>query len=58
VSEEAAVQVFWLILIVLGFVVPLIVGAIYVEVLAPKSRAWIRRVRGIEAGKRAQAMCS
>jgi thiol:disulfide interchange protein len=58
VSEEAAVQVFWLILIVLGFVVPLIVGAIYVEVLAPKSRAWIRRVRGIEAGKRAQAKCS
>jgi thiol:disulfide interchange protein len=58
VSEEAAVQVFWLILIVLGFVVPLIIGAIYVEVLAPKSRAWIRRVRGIEAGKRAQSRCS
>jgi hypothetical protein len=53
-TDEAAVQLFWMGVIVIGFILPLIVGAIYVEVLAPKSREWIRRVRSIEAGKRAQ----
>jgi hypothetical protein len=55
VIDETAVQLFWMGAIVLGFIVPLIVGAIYIELLAPKSRAWLRRVRGIEAGKRAMS---
>jgi hypothetical protein len=53
-TDETAVQLFWSIALVIVFVLPLIIGAAYVELFAPKSRAWIRRVRGIEAGKRAQ----
>jgi hypothetical protein len=53
--NDAKLQLIWVGLIVLGFMLPLIAGAIWVEVLAPKSREWIRRLHSIERGKRHQA---
>jgi hypothetical protein len=51
---ETEFQIFWMLIVVVVFVLPLLVGAAFVELFAPKSRAWIRRIRSIEAGKRAQ----
>ena len=47
-------ELFWSLAIVVGFLLPLIVGAFFVEVFAPKSRTWIRRLRRLEQGRAAQ----
>lgn len=47
-------ELFWSLAIVVGFLLPLIVGAVFVEVLTPQSRQWIRRLRKLEAGRAAQ----
>lgn len=53
-TDATAVQLFWVGVIVIGFLLPLILGAIWIEVIAPKNREWIRRLRANELGRRAQ----
>jgi hypothetical protein len=47
-------QLFWSLAILVAFLLPLIVGAFCIERLAP-SRKWLKRLRGLEAGRRAMA---
>lgn len=46
-------QMFWSLAIIVGVTLPLLIGGMIVEVLAPKSRQWIKRLRGIENGRKA-----
>ena len=45
---------FWMLAIICGVMLPLIIGAWFIEVLAPKSREWVRRLRQMETGRQAQ----
>lgn len=44
----------WMCLVVIGVLAPLIVAAFCIEVLAPRSREWVRRLRALERGREAQ----
>ena len=47
-------EFFWMLVILLGFIGPLVIGAIFVEEIAPRSRKWIKRVDRIRRGRLAQ----
>jgi hypothetical protein len=47
-------EFFWMLVILLGFIGPLVIGAIFVEEIAPRSRKWIKRVERIHRGRLAQ----
>jgi hypothetical protein len=51
---DNAAGLFWMCVILLGFIVPLIAGAIWIEVLAPRSRSWLRRLHKLSEGRLAQ----
>ena len=49
-----AAALFWTCALLVLFVGPLLILAFFVEVLAPNSRRWIRRLRDMERGRQAQ----
>ena len=53
-TDATRVQLFYSLGLVVAVLLPLLVGAFFVEVLAPRSRTWLKRLRRIEQGRAAQ----
>jgi len=54
VTDATRVQLFFSLGLVVAVLLPLLVGAFFVEVLAPRSRTWLKRLRRMEQGRAAQ----
>ena len=53
-TDTTFAGLFWAIAIPTLFLLVLIVGAVWVECVQPRTREWIRALRAREAGRRAQ----